>query len=222
MKLLSISATGTRVSRYLIPLTPLMINIPCSLSLFHDKKCGMSFYSIVRGKKKQYYWSKLLAVFIVTTIVFSLPFIIEIILNCISFPLEATGDQALWSVYSVEGTKAIRSYLLTSLYVYSPYLYSVCLAFFFGAFCGLFACFTLTITALSDSFLGVFYYIPTFAILYLSGTVYVNEPYLKYNWTTYLFLFNTREKSVVFLLFILFIIAFVIIGTQYAIQKDEL
>ena len=117
MKLLSLSYDKTNYKAdtmmLLVQLVPLLICIPAALSLAKEQHTGASVLMASRLGSRTYLFSKVTAVFVVTTLVFSLPFLLEILLNCISFPLRATGDLANWSIYEEEYIETTKHFLLS-------------------------------------------------------------------------------------------------------------
>ena len=158
------------------------------------------------------------AVFVVTTLVFSLPFLLEIVLNCISFPLKATGDLANWSIYDEEYIETTKNFLLYPIYRVSPYLYAVVETLRFGATMGLLAAATTTLSALVRVKFRVVLLLPVFLLLQLSA--YLSQFFDVY-WANYVTLFHGEPRNdLVFTVVILFLLVFVILGTLLATGKD--
>ena len=121
----------------LIQLVPLFICLPAALSLAGEQQTGQSVLLTARLGSKTYLWSKVTAVFVVTTLAFAVPFLLEIGLNCVSFPLDATGDFYNGHAYSQQIQDSEAMYQMLGLYRLSPYLYAVVCTLLFGAFAGL-------------------------------------------------------------------------------------
>ena len=96
--------------------------------------------------RKNYIYSKIIATFFTTTIVFSIPFLIEILLNCVAFPLEATGDLSNWGYYEKSFAEAVHNYLFSGFYLRSPYFYAVVGTLLFGVLSGLLGAFTVAVS----------------------------------------------------------------------------
>ena len=116
MKLLLLSynrtswnATNTLL---LIQLYPLLVACPAGFSLAREYQRGTRVFMVSRLGNHTYQASKYLSAFLTTMIVFTVPFLLEIVLNCVSFPLSAAGDLSNRSIY--EGT-----------YMESPYLHAL-------------------------------------------------------------------------------------------------
>lgn len=202
----------------LVQLVPLLICIPAALSLAKEQHTGESVLMVSRLGARTYLFSKVTAVFVVTTLVFSLPFLLEIVLNCISFPLKATGDLANWSIYEEEYIETTKNFLLYPIYRVSPYLYAVVETLRFGATMGLPAAATTTLSALVRVKFRVVLLLPVFLLLQLSA--YLSQFFDVY-WANYVTLFHGEPRNdLVFTVVILFLLVFVILGTLLATGKD--
>lgn len=222
MKLLSLSYDKTNYKAdtmmLLVQLVPLLICIPAALSLAKEQHTGASVLMASRLGSRTYLFSKVTAVFVVTTLVFSLPFLLEIVLNCVSFPLNATGDLANWTIYDDEYIQTTQHFLLYPLYRLSPYLYAVVETLRFGVTMGLLAAATLTLSALVRVKFRVVLLLPVFLLLQLSA--YLSQFFDVY-WANYVTLFHGEPRNdLVFTVVILFLLVFVILGTLLATGKD--
>lgn len=222
MKLLSLSYDKTNYKAdtmiMLVQLAPLLICIPAALSLAKEQHTGESVLMVSRLGIRTYLFSKVTAVFVVTTLVFSLPFLLEIALNCISFPLKATGDLANWSIYEEEYIETTKNFLLYPIYRVSPYLYAVVETLRFGATMGLLAAATTTFSALVRVKFRVVLLLPVFLLLQLSAYLSI---YFSVYWAHYVTLFHGEARNdLLFGVVILTLLAFVILGTLLASEKD--
>lgn len=224
MKLLSLSYDKTNYKAdtmmLLVQLVPLLICIPAALSLAKEQHTGASVLMASRLGSRTYLFSKVTAVFVVTTLVFSLPFLMEIVLNCVSFPLKATGDLANWTIYDDEYIQTTQHFLLYPLYRLSPYLYAVVETIRFGATMGLLAAATLTFSALVRVKFRVLLLLPPFLLLQLSAYLSQSQ-YFDVYWANYVTLFHgeARDDLVLFIA-VAALLAFVILGTLCASKKD--
>lgn len=222
MKLLSLSHNKSyfraNTILLLVQLVPLLICIPAALSLAKEQHTGESVLIVSRLGTRTYLFSKVTAVFVVTTLVFSLPFLLEIVLNCISFPLKATGDLANWSIYEEEYIETTKNFLLYPIYRVSPYLYAVVETLRFGATMGLLAAATTTLSALVRVKFRVVLLLPVFLLLQLSA--YLSQFFDVY-WANYVTLFHGEPRNdLVFTVVVLLLLVFVILGTLLATGKD--
>lgn len=209
MKLLLLSYNRTNWNAtntlLLIQLYPLLVVCPAGFSLAKEYQRGTRVFMVSRLGNFTYQVSKYLSVFLTTMIVFTVPFLLEIILNCVSFPLSATGDLANSSIYE-------------SAYVYSPYLYAVIGTLFWGMISGLLGVFTVAVSSLIRVKYNVFLFLPVFVALNLS-TILADRlpkdaPSIK--WYDYVLFFNDESKSTVLLLTCIFVLVLFLIGAACA------
>lgn len=204
----------------LVQLVPLLICIPAALSLSKEQHTGESVAMVARLGARTYLFSKITAVFVVTTLVFSVPFLIELALNCISFPLKGAGDFGNGNLYGSEYIEATKNYLFYPIYRISPYLYTVVGILHFGMVMGLLAAATTTLSALVRVKFRVVLLLPAFLLLELSA--YLSQFFDVY-WAHYVTLFHGEPRNdLVFWVVVLALLAFVIVGTLCASRKDWL
>lgn len=191
-----------------IQVYPLLVACAAGFSLAGEYRRGTQVFLVSRLGNRSYYVSKYLAVFLATMIIFSAPFLLEILLNCVSFPLSATGNLANEAYYSYEYRDAVEHYLMKGLFLYSPYLYAIVGTLFFGAVSGLLGVFTAAVSSLIRVKYMVFLFLPVFVglnLLSIVGSRFPREaPSIL--WYDYLLLFDDQEKSPVFLAAGLFVL----------------
>ena len=119
MKLLLLSWNQTYLTPdrtlFLIQLYPLLVVCPAGFALASERQTGEDILLAAKLGNIRYRFSKILAAFAVTMIVFTIPFLIEIILNCLAFPLTATGDLMNLNCYQEEYFRMSECYLFTGL-----------------------------------------------------------------------------------------------------------
>ncbi len=228
MKLLTLSYNRTYYDQsntmLLIQLVPLLICLPAALSLAGERQTGQSVLLTARLGSKTYLWSKVTAVFVVTTLAFALPFLLEIGLNCVSFPLEATGDFGNDHAYDLGRLTEESLYQLAWLYQLSPYLHAVVCTLLFGAFAGVLAAATVTLSALVRVPFRVLLLLPAFLLLQLTNFLGTNGTTSWYNFVLFhggvLWGVDTTRNTPFFLALIAVLAAFTLIGTALAARKD--
>lgn len=218
MKLLSLSYNRTNWNAdsalRLIQLFPLLVSLPAGLSLAAEQQSGEEVLLASRLGRRAYLFSRYLAAFLVTALVFALPFLIEIALNCISFPLQAEGDFMNYSIYNVELHISEAAYQLPWLYQLSPYLYAVVFTLYFGAAAGVFGGLTLALSALWRVRFRVLLLLPVFIGLQAASL-------LNMCWYNSLLLFCDRPRSdLVFGLLLLLILGLSLLEVGHASRKD--
>lgn len=227
MKLLLLSYDRTNLNAtntlLLIQLYPLLVVFPAGFSLARDYQLGTRVFLVSRLGNATYQISKYLSVFLATMIIFTVPFLLEIILNCISFPMSAAGNLSNLSMYDGAYRNAVDEYLMKDIYLYSPYLYAVIGTLFFGAVSGLFGVFTAEVSSLIRVKYNVFFFLPVFILLNLTtifaGRFPKEAPSIK--WYDYILLFDDEGKKAGFLIAgILVITLFSIIAANISGRKD--
>lgn len=227
MKLLLLSYDRTNLNAtntlLLIQLYPLLVVFPAGFSLTRDYQLGTRVFLVSRLGNATYQISKYLSVFLATMIIFTVPFLLEIILNCISFPMSAAGNLSNLSMYDGACRNAVDKYLMKDIYLYSPYLYAVIGTLFFGAVSGLFGVFTAAVSSLIRVKYIVFLFLPVFILLNLTtifaGRFPKEAPSVK--WYDYILLFDDEGKKAGFLIAgILVITLFSIVAANISGRKD--
>lgn len=227
MKILLLSYNRTNLNAtntlLLIQLYPLLVVCPAGFSLAKEYQFNIQVYLISRLGNFKYQVSKYLSVFLTIMIVFTVPFLIEIILNCISFPLSATGDLSNLSSYDRAYMNGIDHYFMKNIYLYSPCLYAVVGTLFFGAVSGVFGIFTVAVSSIKKVKYNVFLFLPVFVVLnfstILGGRFPPNTTSIK--WYDYLLIFNDEVKDIRFLVMVLLaFILFSIVAVCISSRKD--
>ncbi|KSV59881.1 hypothetical protein [Acetivibrio ethanolgignens] len=218
MKLLLLSYNRTNWNAtntlLLIQLYPLLVVCPAGFSLAREYQIGTRFFLVSRLGNFTYLVSKYLSAFLTTMIIFTVPFLLEIILNCLSFPLSATGDLSNLSIYDSAYRIGVNHYFMKSIYLYSPCLYAVIGTLFFGAVSGLFGVFTVAVSSIKRVKYNIFLFLPVFVALNMS-TILANgfpEEAPSIKWYDYVLLFNDELKSISFGLIGIFGLVLFLIG----------
>lgn len=218
MKLLLLSYNNTYLNAtnmlLLIQLYPLLVVCPAGFSLAREYQLGTNVFLVSRLGNFTYQVSKYLSAFLTTMIVFTVPFLLEILLNCLSFPLSATGDLSNMSIYDSAYRTSVNHYFMKNIYVYSPYLYAVIGTLFWGIISGLLGVFTVSVSSLIRVKYKVFLFLPVFVVLNLStilaGGLSKEAPSIK--WYDYVLLFNDEIKSMGLLLTVIAVLVLFPIG----------
>ena len=71
---------------------PILVVLPTACSYLSDRQTRIQVYIEARTGRTSYWMGKLLAVFLATFIIFTLPFLLELALNIICFGLKPMGD----------------------------------------------------------------------------------------------------------------------------------
>ncbi len=229
MKLLLLSWNRSIVGGDLLlgflQLYPLLVICPAVFSVAKEQQTGEHVILKAHIGNMTYHFSKVFAAFIVTFIVFVLPFLIEMGLNCLAFPIHAQGDLSNWSYYDLMYKESVDNYLFSKLYLLSPYLYTVMKIGFFGIFSGLLAAFTVAIIFVWRFRYRIFLFFPVMFLL--NGTEIIStflfERKIKFRlaWYNYFTLFNDEPKNMIYyILFIIILTVLTLVGTYLGGKKD--
>lgn len=196
MKLLLLSR-DSRFSFFLLMCWPLLVVLPAGFGYLSDKQAGEIPLLQARVGWKTYLTGKCTAAFIATFLVFTLPFLIEIGLNCLAFPLQAIGDIWNHSTISEYYVFMVRSYLFHQIYLLSPYLYAVLCTLLFGLMSGILAVFTVAVSTFSFMKYKILAFIPGYVLLSLVGLLRQLIPSIQVDthYYYYLSLFSVGDKS---------------------------
>lgn len=220
MKLLTLS-TWSGSSYYILQYFPLIVAIPAGFSLFSDQVSNQYIYIQSRVGARNYYLGKLIVVFSVTFFVFTIPFLTEIILNLIAFPISATGDPSNSSIYRLYETT--KQYLFSDLYIRSTYLYAIVFTMIFGLFSGVLAVFTTAISTFPIKF-KVLLFLPVYLLLYLTSMLKQLIPTIpiETNYFFYLRIFGIHRNSTGgFIALISFMLIFLILSVLIIMSKSR-
>jgi hypothetical protein len=178
-------------------LYPLLLAFPAGTVLARERQLGISTLIEARTGNASYVFAKVLASFAATAIVFSVPFLVEIILTCLAFPLRAEGDFLQFSLYDPEYKRVVSNYLFPGIYRISPYLYAVIHTLVVGICSGIMGAFVTALSSVTRLKYRFLYLLPPF--LALGAMEYVRGIIAKYDyryaWFNYVCLFSEYEKS---------------------------
>ena len=201
----------------LVQLLPLLVGWPAGLALAADRGLGTDTMLVARLGRKLYVTSKLTAVFIATAIVFSVPFLLEIVLNCLSFPLTATGNLIRIDAFDSDYADIIGNYLCPWLYRFSPYLAAVLGTIGFGLFAGLLACVTASLSLFVRIRFRVFLLLPVFILLYAITSL----ESIELAWYNYIFFFSDAPKIPLYWFSLCAaLVCFCVAAAWYGCRKD--
>lgn len=209
MKLLTISYNrvynNSNITLILVQLYPILVVFPAGLSLRNDQQFGIDILVEARLSRLKYRYTKMISVFTVTFIIFTVPFLFEIILNCLAFPIEANGDLTQLNIYDPDYVQLVNNFLWLDLYLYSPYLYATVGTLIFGLLSGVLAIFAMAFSSLCKVKFKIVLFLPVFlllnATLYLSDLFDIHTTSIK--WYDYFLLFNGEMKSKSLLVFVM-------------------
>lgn len=184
------------ITLLLVQLYPALVACPAGFLLASERNRKTDLLLITRIGGRRYFLCKLLVAFLTTMVVFTVPFFVELALNCVSFPLRATGDFTYNGQYDPEYATMVENYLFPWLFRQSPYLYAVAGILLFGVFSGVMGMLTTALSAVVKVRYKIVLFLPTF--LLLNGTLYLSEAAASEasaRWFDYVLLFSDMPKN---------------------------
>ena len=205
----------------LIQLYPILIVCPAGFTLLSEKKRKTDCVLITRIGSIQYYLCKTIAAFFVTMIVFTIPFLIEFGLNCVSFPLAASGDFVDLNCYSTDYIELTNNYMYSTLFHMNSYLYTFVGILFWGITSGIIGMFTVALSGIISFRFKILLFLPVYILLNIPAYMPKITDKLPFvvNWYNYIFLFDDHVKNNVF--FISFLIILFIISIVCSVIKGR-
>lgn len=222
MLLLSYNKTNYRadLAILLTQLYPFLVCIPGGFIIQQEKQLGVDIYAISRQGKKRYFLVNYLSVFAATSLIFIIPFLIEIVLNVFSFPLGAQRDFGYVYGYNEEYMNAVHNYLFSWAYRISPYFCAVIGTVWFGIVSGLLGTITAAISGMIQVKYKVVLFLPVFLGLQATQIFShkANSHQVAVWWPHYLMLFDDTKKNV---LLYEACILLIILVTTYCLKSCE-
>lgn len=210
---------------FFVQLYPILVTCPAGFALVKEQHARQEVLIIIRVGKVTYRLSKVFAAFITATIVFVVPFLIEILLNCLAFPLDAMGDFSNRGFYNDEYNYMVNNYFLGELFVEAPYLYAFLFTIFFSVISGILSAFTMSISAIVRVKYQILLFLPVF--LLLNSTLYIGDLFqstysVEVSWYNYLLIFNDESKSVWLLIIGILLLLVFSFGAVFCSSNKEI
>lgn len=216
LKLSSLS-TWSAVMYYMMQFYPLLLVIPTASTYYDDKNSKILNYIQSRVGIRNYLIGKAVSIFFITVILFTVPFITEIIAYSITVPSLAQGDPSNFQYFqTIENDNTL---FLSKLYYFNDYIYTILSIIIFGIVTGIFAVFNFFLTTIKIFKFRVFVYFPIYILFYLINIIghFINYKY-ETNYFLILPLFAVPENANYGNYFI-FCICLLIISTAILILK---
>lgn len=164
IKLLTLANDST-IGHFLMGYYPLLVVFPTACAYLADKGTRVKVYIETKTGKKNYWYGKLITVFLVTFLVFTIPFLLEVALDGICFSMKAAGDPSNFSyLRAIENT---NQYLFYQLYVSHKVLYAIWMTCLFGIVSGILAMFNFAVTTLPIFKYKIFTFFPIYILMYI-------------------------------------------------------
>lgn len=173
---------------------PILVVLPTSAIMLDDRNSKMQLYLLGRMGRKNYYIGKIISVFISTFILFTLPFLMELLLEITCLHLDAHGDPSNFPYYQTAGK--INEYFCSGLYMKNKILYAFVMVAIFGVISGILAMFNFAISTMNFVKYKIFTLIPVYLLLYIFAIIEknINLGYTS-NYMFILRLFNEKSKN---------------------------
>lgn len=163
---------------------PFLVVVPAAFTYFSDRNCRENIIIETKTNRQAYYMGTMLAVFVTTFLVFAVPFLLEMVLNCIAFPIQALGDQSNVSMF--ENSSMIELYLFSELWVLNPFLYTFWMIVLFGIVAGILACFASVCSLMRIVRFRVLIFVPVYVLLQI---IIMLEDVFKLDFSTHYFFY---------------------------------
>lgn len=228
--------------KYIQLIMPFLIIFPFSMSFYEDCLSGANIYYQTREGRKKYYFSQMLTCFIGGMVIIGIPFLLNILLNTIIFPLEGNDYVTTLNKYfigwsaNVTGSSVIlktisKGFILKKLYINYPQFYNVAITISASIIAGVMSVATYTFSLIvrkNRIFIFLFSYIFFQLFAMIDSVLYSRwsetNVYICTNITSYMSVTQGQIGKVFIGLYILMIlIVFLEIKiVRQRIAKDEL
>ncbi len=209
-------------AEFFLQMFPFLVVLPGGFSLLDDVNNSSYVYFIQRTSRRRYVISKALAVFAITFLVFEIPQLIEILLNIIAFPFDATASPTNHLFFEESYVNMVRGYPFYKLMIKVPYIYALLSTLKLSVFAGIMGVFTLAVSSLGIK-IKVFLFLPCYVLLYTMAYLhlFVNLPFGT-NYFHYLHLYIEKFSDYVnYGAFMAFQVIMVLISVVIYIYKER-
>lgn len=141
---------------------PLIVVLPTSCTYLFDKNSKINIYMQMKIGKRKYLYGKAASVFLATFLIFTIPFLMEILLSCICFDVSSMGDPSNFDyLYWIEDENKL---FLSGLWMSNRIIYAVLMIMLFGMVSGVLALFNFSLSILPIFKYKVFTFFPVFLL----------------------------------------------------------
>lgn len=219
-KMLTLS-DWSMVGYFMMQYYPLLIVIPTACVYVVDRNSGINIYIQSRVGKRYYLYGKLISVFLLTMLIFTIPYLMEILLSVICFGLKSNGDPsglAFWQTVGNEG-----KYFLANILLQNKVLYAVIVTMIFGGVSAILATFNFAITMLPFFKVKIITYFPIYILLFAISifSKFVTIKYtVDYHFILRMFEMTTEKNYWAYAIFCLLLIIFTIGITEWKVREE--
>jgi hypothetical protein len=158
----------------------LLLVIPTACLYISDKNSGVDIYLQSRVGKRNYFYGKIISVFLTTLIVFTFPFLTELILSMVCFSIQSKGDPSGFEYWQTIADDS--RYFLSNVFLNNRILYALIMIALFGIVSAILATFNFAITMLPVFKFRLMTYFPIYILFYVLSII---EKIVKLKFTTY-------------------------------------
>lgn len=211
----------SKSSFFLMTYYPLLLVLPTSCAYISDRKSQVDVYIKGRVGCKAYFRGQLISVFLVTFLVFTIPFLLETALGFFCFSKDSMGVPTnMEYIHTIEETD---QYCLYSIWVRSRVGYTILWILLFGLVTAILAAFNYAVTTLKIFYYKILTFFPVYILFYLiSFLSKLLKPSYTLNYFFILRMFNTKEKNFwAYGLFLLLLLTLTVLLTERKIRKEQ-
>lgn len=202
---------------------PLLVTLPAGLSIIKEQQSHENVYIISRIGKNKYYLNHIISCFITTSIIFFIPFFIEIIYTVLSFPLDSSLDPMEVLLYTTEYNDLISKHLFYNFYSNHPILYAIAAELWFALYSGLMGTLSLIFSMIFKYKYRAQVFIPVFLFLHITTIMdYVLDGQGTYIWYEYVYPFTECDKNYYYAFTILILTIIFIITSFLIVRKKDI
>ncbi len=206
---------------YMMQYYPLLVVIPTACAYLSDRDTRIQTYIQARMSSRNYWYGKMITVFLTTLVLFSLPFLIEILVSSISFSIESSGDPSGFNYLSTIEDE--WGYFLSDIFIKNKIIYAIINALIFGMVSGILALFNFSVTTLPGMKYKIFAFFPIYLLFYLISILNtVIKPAYTTSYAAILKMFNSGQKNYpLYCIFLIILIFLSVIFIEIKIRRDE-
>lgn len=212
----------SRTGYFLMEFFPLLAVMPTAYSYLVDRNTNIKTYIESRTGKRNYLYGKVISVFLITFLVFTIPFLIEVLMGGICFDIRSAGDPSnLGYFQTVEWDGRL---FLSGIFFANKIVYAVLCIVLFGIVSGVLAVFNFAVSTLKFMKYKIYTFFPIYILLFVMDVV-ENVMHLEFT-MSYMFIlrmFNVVSKNYAFYCAVLIVLIFIsILLLERKLKRNEI
>lgn len=221
IKVLALSSWSV-VGYYIMSFLPILIAIPTALSYLPDKDSRIRVYMEGRCGTAAYWYGKMIAVFLVTLFVFTVPFLTELIMSGICYSPVSNCDPSNINYIAMIGDEG--GFFLAGFFIKNQYAYGAFCIFLFGIIMGVVGVFNFAVSTLPFMKFRIFAFFPVYILIYVIELVTkVIDPEYETYYMFILQMFDYQSKNyLAYFYFFVFLIGVSLLIVFQNARKDNL